>query len=92
MINTAGQVDQGKFNCDGTAAKLSDFPGLHPLVVHFPFVLLILAIILQFIELFVFRRGHGWVTLSLLFIGLLGVRATEIKNETNSFRNCFKTK
>ena len=53
-------------------ATLSEFPSLHPLVVHFPIVLLILAAFSQLIGLFTLKRELGWVTLGLVALGLLG--------------------
>lgn len=53
-------------------ATMSEFPSLHPLVVHFPIVLLILAAITQLIGLFTLKRELGWVTLALAALGLVG--------------------
>lgn len=52
-----------------TAESLTEFPTLHPLVVHFPIMLIILAAAFQIVSLFVFRREMGW---SVVFLALLG--------------------
>ncbi|MBX5438141.1 MAG: hypothetical protein IRZ29_01225 [Thermoflavifilum sp.] len=49
----------------------ADFPKLHPMIVHFPIVLLILAAVVQFISFFVFHRELSWVSMCLLVLGFI---------------------
>ena len=53
-------------------ADLDDFPTLHPLVVHFPIVLLLLAAISQLAGFFVFKNQLSWITLFLVAGGFIG--------------------
>ncbi len=53
-------------------ADFEDFPTLHPLVVHFPIVLLLLAAFSQAAGLFVFKNELSWVTLFLIAGGYVG--------------------
>ncbi|MGB3651748.1 MAG: hypothetical protein WBA41_11120, partial [Rivularia sp. (in: cyanobacteria)] len=41
---------------DSVKADFEEFPNLHPLVVHFPIVLLLFAVFLQLIQLFTLNR------------------------------------
>jgi len=51
---------------------LDEFDNLHPLVVHFPIVLLLFAALLQCIQLFVLKRNLDWVILFLIGAGFIG--------------------
>ena len=52
--------------------SLSDFPNLHPLVVHVPIVLLIVAVLTQLASFFVWRKQLDWITLLVLAGGVAG--------------------
>lgn len=68
-INDSASVVYQKSHNTGT---LADFPRLHPLVVHFPIVFIILAFIVQIISFFVFKRELSWVSLFLIVLGFIG--------------------
>lgn len=54
------QTDQTIF------APFSAFPNLHPMVVHFPVVLLLIAFLSQLVAFFIWKKELGWITLLLL--------------------------
>lgn len=56
-------------------ADFDEFPNLHPMVVHFPIVLLLFAAILQLIQLFVMKHTMDWVILLIVGSGFIGAYA-----------------
>ncbi len=47
------------------------FPNYHPLIVHFPIVLLIIATLVQLFSFFIFKKELSWVALILLALGVI---------------------
>lgn len=47
------------------------FPNYHPLVVHFPIVLLLMAVLFQLLSFFFFKKEFSIVTLILLTLGVI---------------------
>lgn len=52
-------------------AGVSEFPTLHPLIVHFPIMLIILAALLQIVSLAVFRNEIGWLVIAFTLAGAI---------------------
>lgn len=52
-------------------AELDDFPSLHPLIVHFAIVMLIIAAILQAINLVFVKHEFAWVVTGLVAIAFI---------------------
>jgi uncharacterized membrane protein len=60
--------DQSKVTAD-----LDDFPTLHPLIVHFAIVLIIVAAGLNLLNLFLMKREVAWITAGILAVGFISV-------------------
>lgn len=56
-------------------APFSAFPNLHPLVVHFPIVLLIVAAVLAVVNTFFVKKDLAWVITGCSFFGAVGAYA-----------------
>ena len=76
--NTASSVSNSSANSGDQApaaaspaprANPTDFPTLHPLIVHFPIMLIILAAVLQLISFGVSPKEFGWLVLSFSLVG-----------------------
>ncbi len=52
------------------AADLDDFPTLHPLIVHFAIVLIIVAAALQLLNLILIKKEIAWIIAVILLIGV----------------------
>ncbi|MCX6180301.1 MAG: hypothetical protein NT150_00040 [Bacteroidetes bacterium] len=50
---------------------MDSFPNYHPLIAHFPIVLLIVAALLQLIGLFVFKKEMSWIVMGILLAGVI---------------------
>lgn len=51
-------------------ADLDDFPSIHPLIVHFAIVLIIIAAAIQWSNVFVLKREVSWIVTGILFAGV----------------------
>ncbi|MBN8651515.1 MAG: hypothetical protein J0L67_08805 [Cytophagales bacterium] len=52
-------------------ADLADFPTLHPLIVHFAIVLIIVAAAMQLLNLYFMKKEISWIITAILFAGVL---------------------
>ena len=50
-------------------ADLDDFPSLHPLIVHFAIVLIIVAAAMQLVNIFLLKKYLSWIVGVVLLIG-----------------------
>lgn len=60
------EVDESKVKAD-----LDDFPTLHPLIVHFAIVLIIVAAAMQLLNLYFMKKEIAWIITAILFVGVL---------------------
>jgi len=67
-----GHTEEQELNSTIVKATWSDFPSLHPLMVHFPVVLLLLALLAQFAAFFTWKKELSFITGILLLGGYIG--------------------
>lgn len=52
-------------------ANLADFPSIHPLIVHFAIVLIIVAAGIQLLNLYFMKKEISWIITAILLAGVL---------------------
>lgn len=70
-VETKAEHDHA--NMPNSMNMVEDFPNYHPLVVHFPIVLLIFAGLFQVLAFFVYKNELSFAALLLLFAGTVAV-------------------
>lgn len=60
------KVDESKVTAD-----FKDFPTLHPLIVHFAIVLILVAAAIQLANLYFMKKEISWIITAILFAGVL---------------------
>lgn len=71
-VDTSGLVTISNIETNGQIiADLRDFPSLHPLVVHFAIVLILVAAMMQIVNIFLLRKEIGWIIAFFLLAGLI---------------------
>lgn len=70
-MTTSDSLMQTKMKAHQEMEAVTAFPNYHPLIVHFPIVLLLMAVVFQLISFFYFKREFSIVTLILLALGVI---------------------
>ena len=69
--DTVHHHDEGmKVDKSKVTADLDDFPTLHPLIVHFAIVLILVAAGMQLLNLYFMKREISWIITGILLIGV----------------------
>jgi hypothetical protein len=57
-------------------ASLSDFPNTHPLIVHFPIMLLMIAAAMQFVNILFLNKQLNWAVTIMVLVGFVTAYAS----------------
>lgn len=57
-------------------ASLSDFPNTHPLIVHFPIMLLMIAAAMQFVNILFLKKELNWAVTIMVLLGFVTAYAS----------------
>lgn len=61
--------DQDNHHDKPVKADLDDFPSLHPLIVHFAIVLILIAALLQLINVWFLKKEFSWIITGMIVVG-----------------------
>lgn len=67
----AEDINEIRYGKTSIHANLDDFPSLHPIVVHFAISLIVVAALLQLMNIFFFKKDIAWIILLLIVIGFV---------------------
>jgi len=65
--------DEGEPDHATTTTASKDFPSIHPLIVHFAIVLIIVAAALQLLNIVLTKKEIDWIVTGILFLGVVSV-------------------
>lgn len=72
QVDTVHHQDEAATNGPSkVTADLGDFPTLHPLIVHFAIVLIMVAAVLQLLNLILIKKEVAWIITGILLVGVL---------------------
>jgi uncharacterized membrane protein len=69
--HTSQTIDPSYGNDTGVTARFRDFPSIHPLIVHFAISFILIAALMQIVNIFLLKREVAWMILGILLIGLV---------------------
>lgn len=70
LVDEIEQLPPGKENLSGGIFKI---PSLHPLIVHFAISLIVVAALLQFLNVLFFKKDLAWTILLMVMTGMTAV-------------------
>lgn len=69
-IDTLQNINQLFEDGSGIPARMSEFPSLHPIVVHFAIAFIFVAGIMQLLNLFLMKKDISWIIFLFFIAGL----------------------
>ena len=67
--NTPAEHAEHVANPEKVHASFSDFPHIHPLIVHFPIMLLMIAAAMQFVNILFQKKELNWAVTIMVLVG-----------------------
>lgn len=67
----AQESNPGGGQSSSVAASLDDFPNLHPLIVHFAIVLILVGAVLQLVNVYFMKREIAWIAFAVAASGVV---------------------
>lgn len=65
------EINEIRYDKYAVTSSLSDFPTLNPVVVHFAISLILVAALLQMLNVFLFKKDIAWIVFLLIVAGFI---------------------
>jgi hypothetical protein len=75
-VDSEAEASHQHLTDENISASIDEFPHIHPLIVHFPIVLLIVAAILAVANILFRKKEIDWIITLTVFIGFAGAYAS----------------